>query len=313
MLHEFSRQGNVEAMLHEDHPLPPRRFAPPLCPGDLVAVFSKPRESDVERIAPGLVAWLEQRGFRVELDQSTALALGLEGGRRDWSDIQPRLAIVLGGDGTLLHVARRLRAGKVPLLAVNLGTLGFLTEVPVAELYANLESILEERCIYDVRTMVSAEVYRDGRPLAGYDALNDAVISKGSLARVIEFSISIDSEPVAYYRADGIIVATPTGSTAYSLSAGGPILHPTVDGLVITPICPHALTNRPLIVRDSAIIEITMHKVAEQTFLTMDGQEGLPLEVGDRIVCHKSLHQVTLVRHPQRQFFEVLRNKLKWG
>ena len=300
-------------MEHHDHLLPPRRYGPPLSPGDMVAVFSKPREPDVVRIAPGIVDWLQQRGFQVEIDESTAQAIGLSESRHDWCNLHPRLAIVLGGDGTLLHVARRLRACHVPLLAVNLGTLGFLTEVPVAELYANLESILEERCIYDSRTLVTAEVHRHGKLVAQFDALNDAVISKGSIARVIEFSITIDSDPVANYRADGVIVATPTGSTAYSLSAGGPILHPSVNGLVITPICPHALTNRPLIVRDAAIIEIVMQKVAEQTYLTMDGQEGYSLEIGDRIICHKSLNKVTLVRHPQRQFFEVLHSKLKWG
>ncbi len=283
-----------------------------------VAIFSKPNHPQVAHVAPELVAWLRQRGYKTLLDDPTARAMATVGASFeedavcDWAGLRPDLAIVLGGDGTLLRVARLLRDAQVPLLGVNLGTLGFLAEVAIPQLYANLEGIFSRCCLYDIRTVLAAEIYRGGQMVAQFDALNDAVVSKGTLARIIAFEIKVDGARVSIYRGDGLVIATPTGSTAYSLSAGGPIIHPAVDALVMTPICPHALTNRPVIVRDSSVIEITLVDAADQTFLTMDGQQGIPLEDGDRLVCRKSPYVVTLVRLARGSFFEVLRNKLNW-
>ncbi len=281
-----------------------------------VAVFAKPQKPEVSRVAPELVAWLLQRGHPVLMDEETAAALGQSSFQADWAKVHPRLAIVLGGDGTLLRVARLLRAAgayATPILGINLGTLGFLAEVSIPDIYRNLEAVFSNCCFYDVRTVLTTEVWRGPQCISRMDALNDIVVSKGAIARIIEFEVRIDQATVAHYRADGLIVATPTGSTAYSLSAGGPILHPSVDAFVINPICPHALTNRPLIIKDSSIVEIFMQKTVEPTYLTTDGQSGLALQTGDRVLCRKSEHTATLVRLPDRSFFDVLRNKLKWG
>lgn len=276
-----------------------------------VAVFSKPQHQAVPQVAAEIAARLRARGFEVRLDDSTAKALGEPAG----ISLQPPpdLAICLGGDGTLLYAARQLRPHPVPLLAVNLGTLGFLAEISTAELYPRLDDVLAGRYMLDRRTVLAAEVWRGDRLLGHFDALNDIVVSKGTLARIIEFELSVNQERVASYRADGLIVATPTGSTAYSLSAGGPIVHPALAAWAITPICPHTLTNRPLLVPDSAQVEILMLAVAGQTYLTLDGQEGEQLELGDRIVCRKSPDYVNLIHLPQSSFFDLLRRKLKWG
>ena len=291
----------------------PVQFLPASGP---VALFAKPQKPEVARLAPQLVAWLHQRGHTVLLDEETAAALGQPHFQTHWEHVAPRLAIVLGGDGTLLRVARLLRAAgafATPLLGINLGTLGFLAEVSIPDIYRNLEAVFSQDCHCDVRTVLTTEVWRDSQSIARMDALNDVVVSKGAMARIIEFDVHIDQAIVAHYRADGLIVATPTGSTAYSLSAGGPVLHPSVDAFVINPICPHALTNRPLIVKDSALVAIHMLKTVEPTYLTADGQSGLALQPGDRVLCRKSEHTATLVRLPERSFFDVLRTKLKWG
>lgn len=279
----------------------------------LIGIFSKPANPVVREVAPGLVRWLEDQGHEVALDAATAQAAERGQGRSDWHGRPLQLAIVLGGDGTLLRVARLLRGADTPLLGVNLGTLGFLTELAVADLYAGLEPVLAGEFIRDRRSVVAAQVLRDGQCVARMDGLNEAVISKGAPARIIDLDLIIDQAPVSDYRADGLIISTATGSTAYSLSAGGPVLHPALEAWVITPICPHTLSNRPLIVHDTALVEVRLRTVADQTFLTMDGQEGVPLAAGDRIVCRKGAHPVTLVRRPDYSFFSVLRNKLKWG
>ncbi len=277
-----------------------------------VAIFSKPGQHAVPIVATEVAKRLRARGFDVRLDEPTAEALGQTPGLAAMHP-PPNLAIALGGDGTLLHAARRLRPHPVPLLGVNLGTLGFLAEISIAELYPRLDDVLAGRYELDRRTVLAAEVWRDGRLLDHFDALNDIVVSKGTLARIIEFELTVNDDRVAEYRADGLIIATPTGSTAYSLSAGGPIVHPALAAWGITPICPHALTNRPLLVPDTARIEIVMRTVADHTYLTLDGQEGVQLAPGDRIVCRKSADVVHLIHLPQCSFFDVLRRKLKWG
>ncbi len=276
-----------------------------------VAVFSKPRHADVPAMVRQLRQELRASGRELVLDDNTARAAGEAGGRDDWAQSQPALAIALGGDGTLLHAARQLRTQGTPLLGVNLGTLGFLTELAPEEMAAGLAQVLQGEAREDRRSVLAAEVR--GATVKRLEALNDFVISKGPLARVIDFELMIEGENVAHYRADGLIVATPTGSTAYSLSAGGPLVQPELAAWAITPICPHALNNRPLLVRDTARIEIHMLAVGEQTYLTMDGQPGCPLAAGDRIIFQKSPHDVRLVRRPGYSYYDLLRRKLKWG
>lgn len=290
---------------------------------DRIGIFSKPGNPVVREVAPELTAWLERRGYRLVLDPATALAAGRASpdgdacGRESWLGPPPRLAIVLGGDGTLLRVARLLGAtpegAATPLLGVNLGTLGFLTEVPATRLYPSLEAILAGHYREDRRQRLAATVWRGAECLHRGDAWNEAVIGKGALARIVDLDLIIDGAAVSAYRADGLIISTATGSTAYSLSAGGPVLDPRVKALVITPICPHTLTNRPLIVRDTARVEVRLRPPAGPTYLTLDGQEGAELTPGDRIVCEQSEHPVNLVRLPEYSFFDVLKNKLKWG
>ena len=220
--------------------------------------------------------------------------------------------IVLGGDGTLLSAARSVSQAGIPVLGVNLGSLGFLTEVPLADLYPTLESIEQGCCNVEARSMVHCEVLRKAARVASYDALNDVVVGKGTIARLNHCDVSIDGVFVSSYQADSLIVSTPTGSTAYSLAAGGPILMPSVDAFVITPVSEHSLTHRPLVVRDAAEIEILVKTGDEEAYLSIDGQIGMPVFDGDRVRCRKSQHQVKLL-HTQGTFFDVLRTKLKWG
>jgi NAD+ kinase len=213
----------------------------------------------------------------------------------------------------MLAAARALAQAGIPIMGVNLGGLGFLTEVPVAELYPTLEAVIENRCLIESRSMIHCHLMRGGQRVAHYDAMNDAVVSKSALARIIEFDIRVNEQFVSSYRADGLIVSTPTGSTAYSLAAGGPILAPDVDALLITPISPHTLTNRPLVVKDTYEVKVLIKTVQEEAFLTVDGQVGIPLLDGDVLTCKRSARKVHLLRLGDRSFFDVLRMKLKWG
>ena len=222
------------------------------------------------------------------------------------------VAIVLGGDGTLLSAARATAPIDVPLLGVNLGSLGFLTEVPLPALYPMLQAITEGRAPIERRSLMRCELLRGENVRGSYYVFNDAVVNKTTLARLNTYDLFIDRKFVSSYRADGMIVATPTGSTAYSLSAGGPVLMPTVSAFVITPVAPHALTHRPLVVPDSVEIEILLRTEDEVAYLSLDGQPGLDLSDGDRVRCRRSEHQVNLFR-TGTDFFEVLRTKLKWG
>jgi len=287
----------------------------PITKLDSIAIISKPYRTGVERIASQLVDWLRAHGYRVIVDKETArYAPGDEEvDRADLAAKAPSLVVVLGGDGTMLAAARSVARTGIPILGVNLGSLGFLTEVPLPDLYPTLEAVHEKRCRIESRAMLHCSLLRQEKRVAEYDALNDIVVSKSALARIVDFDVEIDSQFVSNYKADGLIVATPTGSTAYSLAAGGPILAPDVKAFVVTPVSPHALTNRPLVVRDAAEIVLIVRTTQEGAFLSVDGQVGIAVQDGDRIICAKSKHEVRLVRLENRTFFDVLRTKLKWG
>jgi NAD+ kinase len=278
-------------------------------------IVCKPIKEMVSSVVPTLIEWLATRSVQVYLDPHTADTLKLPGrglrreemgGKIDW-------LIVLGGDGTLLAAARAMGANQVPILAVNLGGLGFLTSVTLDELYPVLEKVLAGTANLSGRMMLQAEILHDGKSSDKQIALNDAVANKAALARMLDFDVHVDGHHVGRYRADGLIVATPTGSTAYSLAAGGPIIHPDLDAFVITPICPHMLTNRPLVVPDTAKVELDFAPSHEPVYLTMDGQIGFQLDAKDRVVITKSQHKVQVVKPPTMTYYEILRSKLRWS
>jgi NAD+ kinase len=278
-----------------------------------VGIISKPNIAKAVDIVCGLLEWLEKRGIRARYDAQTAhYARASTFYPRDEVPEGTDLLVVLGGDGTLLSAARVVADRNIPLFAVNLGHLGFLTAIPVEDLYPELERALRGEHRIGRRRMVDCELVRDEEIIATYSALNDVVVTKSELARMIDLDTHVDNHFVAAYKADGLIISTPTGSTAYSLSAGGPVIFPSVAAFCITPICPHMLTNRPVIVPDTSVIKVLNHG-EDGTFLTIDGQVGEPLSKGDRIVCRSSAKTIQLIRPPKMLFFDVLREKLKWG
>jgi NAD+ kinase len=280
-----------------------------------IAIVSKPQKPELAEILEELIAWLRGRGFEPVLDaiSGTYTTAAPVVPREEMGAHQPALVIVLGGDGTLLAASRVLARLGTPILSVNLGSLGFLTEVRLSDLYTTLDAWCVDCGALDVRTMLHAELWRENALLCEYEALNDVVLSKGAISRMGHFRLSIDGHLAAEYRSDGVIIATPTGSTAYSLSANGPILDPSVDAHIITPVCPHLLTMRPLVVRGDAHIEVRVIGGAEPTYLTVDGQESQPLREGDELRCWRSEHKVKLLRIGSGSFYDVLRTKLKWG
>src|SRR5580658_8564715 len=262
-----------------------------------IGVISRPRRANLSLVVPALLKWLAEHGQRVVYDEETACALPAPASAlsRDQVAAQSDLLLVLGGDGTLLAAARVAASRCIPVLPINMGSLGFLTSFTVDELYPALEETLAGRSSMSQRTMLQVELMRAGKVLDLQHVLNDAVVNKSALARMIELELSIDGDFVCRYRADGLVIATPTGSTAYSLSAGGPIVHPAVEAFVITPICPHTLTNRPLVIPDAVTIEIDFHAGDDSVFLTLDGQVGIELLPGDRIVVRKAAEKLRLV------------------
>jgi len=259
---------------------------------------------------------LTQRGFNVIWDDITAHALG--GGLRSCPKMElaasADLLITFGGDGTLLSVARHAPE-HVPILGVNMGTLGFLTEVRVEEFPEMLERVLAGEHFVEPRVTFDVAILGPKRDASKrYRVLNDVVINKGAVARIIEMKVTVAGNFVSTFRGDGLIVSTPTGSTAYNLSAGGPIIYPTMGAVVITPICPHMLTNRPIVLPDELDVEIAVSNIEEHDiYLTLDGQEGAAITPEDRVCVRKSAHPILLVQSADKNYFDVLRNKLKWG
>ncbi|MDA8430670.1 MAG: NAD(+)/NADH kinase [Geobacteraceae bacterium] len=280
-----------------------------------VAIFAKVHDPRCRGIASELITWLEEKGCTPLVEEQLALQLGLpaavlEAEIRD----QAELVVVLGGDGTLISVARLFSSRDVPILGVNLGSLGFLTEITVEELYTRLEKCLEGNPRVSERMMLEVTLHREGQQIEKCNVLNDMVINKGALARIVDLETKVNRHFLTTYKADGLIVSTPTGSTGYSLSAGGPIIHPLMSCIVITPICPHTLTNRPIVVTDESIISITVaSSFDEKVYLTLDGQVGFELREGDSVEIRKALTTTALVMSRSREYFEILRTKLKWG
>ena len=262
-----------------------------------------------------MLAWLEKRGVSVFCDGETAECVPASCNVKAREEIPALsdLLIVLGGDGTLLAAARLLGERNVPILPVNLGGLGFLTSVTLDDLYPVLEQAIKGEARYSERVVLESRVMRQGKPFHCARALNDAVLNKAALARIIDLELRVNGEFVTNYKADGLIVATPTGSTAYSLSAGGPIIYPIVSAFVITPICPHTLTNRPLVIPDSAKIEVGFAAGEAPIYLTLDGQVGVELHANDVVALSAAPERLRLVRPQEKTYFSVLRDKLKWG
>lgn len=279
-----------------------------------VAVVARNGSREAVTTAGELVDWLRRRDLSVALDAASLRALPQS--QPDLGAFDPAspydLVLVLGGDGTLLSVARSLEH-DVPILGINLGRLGFLTEIGRGELYPRLATILRGDFAVEERSLFAVELLRRDRVDARYRAFNDAVINKSALARIIELRLEIAGALVARYRSDGLIVSTPSGSTAYNLSAGGPIVNPDLRVAVLTPICPHALALRPIVVPDTVSIEVTLETDKEEVFLTVDGQEGKKMQAGDTVKIRRAETMVRLVRASGRSFYDNLREKLKWG
>ncbi len=280
----------------------------------VAAIISRHDRPEVARILSELLVWLQAHNYRVVFDPETAKYCDSheEVLRSDLSSRSIDLVVVLGGDGTLLSAVRDTAATEAPLLGVNLGSLGFLTDVPIASLFSMLDDIAQGRAPIEHRSLMHCELLRDAEILGSYTAFNDVVVNKTTRARLNNYELFVDNSFVSSYRADGMIVATPTGSTAYSLSAGGPVMMPAVNAFVVTPVSPHSLTHRPLVVPDSAVVEILLRSEEEVAYLSLDGQPGVDLKDGDRVRCRRSQHKVHLYR-TSTDFFQMLRTKLKWG
>jgi NAD+ kinase len=279
-----------------------------------IGIYAKKNHPGAAALAGDVAAWLKQRG--AEVFPEAELAGNMEGGSGFPGKSIPGmvdLIIVLGGDGTLISVARQVGDLNTPILGVNLGSLGFLTEITLEELYPVLEHVMRGEFTTTSRMMLEAVVRRGGSEISRYRVLNDVVINKGALARIIDMEAWVDDDYLTTFKADGLIIATPTGSTAYNLAAGGPIVHPGLHCLVISPICPHMLTNRPIIVSDEAVIRVEVKFQDEDVVFTADGQVGMPLQGGDVVEVRMSNSSTRLVKSPSKNYFEVLRAKLRWG
>ncbi|HET6515579.1 MAG TPA: NAD(+)/NADH kinase [Thermodesulfovibrionales bacterium] len=278
-----------------------------------IGIVCKAGRSEPLDIVRRLLPWLRERGTDVFLDAESAETIGIDGYPRERIPDLSEAIIVLGGDGTMLSVARLACKKSVPILGVNLGGLGFITEISQKEIFDALHMVLSGKCAAEDRLMLTARVTRTGKEIEEYTALNDVVINKGALARIVELDTSVNGVYVNGFRADGLIVSTPTGSTAYCLSAGGPILYPTMGSIILIPICPHTLSNRPIVLPDDIRLEIVLRTPIDDVFLTVDGQQGIPLRKDDVIAVEKSPYKTRLLIPPTSDFFEVLRTKLGWG
>lgn len=277
-----------------------------------IGVVAKMNSREARTTAGELAEWLGRRGLEVALDEATREEHGFGSLAPFEVHGEYDLVVVLGGDGSLLAVARTLEH-KAPILGVNLGGLGFLTEINRSELYPSLIDVLAGRFELEERYLLAVELRRGGEVLSRYRVLNDAVISKGAMARIVRLAVHVDGRLVARYRSDGLIVSTPTGSTAYNLSAGGPIVYPGLPVAIVTPLCAHTLTLRPMVVPDSCFIDITLETPDEEVFITLDGQEGERLAYRDTVRATRSQTSIDLVRTTGRTFYDSLRGKLRWG
>ena len=294
-----------------------------------IGIIAKKNKPEAVSIARSLVEWFQTKKMEVYVEEEMGNLLFTSGSslrvgpplsdsyinsvERSEIPNHVEMIIVLGGDGTLLSVARLVRDHEVPILGVNLGGLGFLTEITLEELYRVLERVIQGDFITDERVVLNAAVIRRGERMAEFTVLNDAVINKGALARIIDLETTINGEYLTTFKSDGLIISTPTGSTAYNLSAGGPIVYPSLHSIIITPICPHTLTNRPIMVPDDVEIRAILKAKQQEVILTLDGQQGFYLEFEDVVEVRKAESRILLIKSPYRHYFEVLREKLKWG
>lgn len=275
-----------------------------------IGIIAKREKVEAQRVVADLIPWLRDRGMEPLVEMDTAVSIGYY---REEIVARAEMVIILGGDGTLLSMARAVGSRGIPILGVNLGSLGYLTEVSLADLYPALKRVLSGEYEVEERAMLSAVVIRHNEKVLEQVVLNDVVISKGVLARIIDLDTYVNKHYVATYKADGLIVATPTGSTAYSLSAGGPILYPTLESMIFTPICPHTLTNRPIALPLSATVEVILKTEEADVNLTLDGQIGFTLKHRDVVEVKRAPYTTKLITTPKRDYFEILRAKLKWG
>ena len=278
-----------------------------------IGIISKPGRPEPLEILKELLPRLRQKGHETYVDADASAGLNIRGYTRAEIASRAEVVIVLGGDGTMLGVSRLVAEKGIPILGINLGTMGFITEINRDEIYQAVDAMLSDTCVVEERLMLCAKIVREGERIAEYTVLNDVVINKGALARIIDLETLINGVYVTTYRADGLIISTPTGSTAYSLSAGGPILYPALGSIVLTPICPHTLTNRPIVLPEEFRIAITLKTLSEDVYLTLDGQVGFSLRQDDVIEVNKSPFKTRLLMPCQRDYFKVLRTKLKWG
>ena len=279
-----------------------------------IGVFCKPKAPSATDILGRLIPWLRKQNYHIFLDTGTAAIINETSSyeKREISQ-QADLLIVLGGDGTLLSVARAAHPHNIPILAVNLGSLGFLAEISIDELYPTLENILAGKFEIENRMLLNACIWRNGEKVEDHNVLNDVVINKGVVARVINLQVLVNGQYMTSYRADGLIIATPTGSTAYSLSAGGPIIHPSMHTLVLSPICPFTLTNRSILIPDQSIIQVKLAAEYDDVRVTLDGQEGYDMRAGDILEIKKTKTSLQLIRGPNKNYYQILRDKLHWG
>ncbi len=278
-----------------------------------IGIIAKQNKPEAIAVVKELISWCNDRGVECFIESEMAKFVSHTSLSKEEMPLSVDMVVVLGGDGTLLAAARAIQKRRIPILGVNLGGLGFLTEITLDELYPTLETIFRGDYTTDERMLLAAQVWREGNVVGEFTVLNDVVINKGALARIIELETSVDDEYLTTFRADGLIISTPTGSTGYSLSAGGPIVYPSLHSIIITPICPHTLTNRPIIVPEDAAISVILCSKGEEVFLTLDGQVGFKMEVNDRVEVEKAEEFISLIRSPSRGYSEVLRTKLRWG
>jgi NAD+ kinase len=278
-----------------------------------IGIISKTGHTEPLKILKELLPWLRKKGCDVYVDNDTASALHIEGYQRSQIPAMVDFVVVLGGDGTMLSVARLIGEKGIPILGVNIGGLGFLTTVHKEDIFEILEKVIGGQCSVEERMMLTACVLRHSECIAEYLVVNDVVVNKGALARIIDLETYIDNDYIATFKADGLIVATPTGSTAYALSAGGPIVYPTLSSIILAPICPHTLTNRPIVLPDDVHVDIILKSMNEDVFLTIDGQVGFSLRQNDMVQVRKSAFTARFFIPCERDYFSILRTKLKWG